>query len=265
VKAFTILTLIFATVAITRGARAAIVYDNSANSLAQTYGLPNVEFGDQITLAGDARVLTDFKVEYFLGATAADVFLQLNLYANDGPLVTVSKIDGSTERIPTPGTHFYASGLAKVWQGWAVADVSGLAVEAPATFTWTVTIFSTDPAVDCGLALSNPPTVGSSSEGLWQKTGGLWEHKLLTDPPLRANFAARVAATVKPLSVARAGKSEVLVTAANGDTSKALQRGPTLQGPWSTWQVVPARTTPDETVTYSTAPSVTAEFFKISP
>jgi len=83
-----------------------IVYDNSSTDLNRTYipDVPNgTEFGDEINLGGTDRVITDFKFEYFLGATAnGNETVQLFLRANDGPPITRTNPDNTTFQVPSP-------------------------------------------------------------------------------------------------------------------------------------------------------------------
>ena len=64
-----------------------IVYDNTVHSL--NYGLPVIgEIGDEISLGGTGRNITDVQFEYYGQWTAqGDEFGQLYFYLNDGEVV----------------------------------------------------------------------------------------------------------------------------------------------------------------------------------
>src|ERR1051326_4082091 len=63
-----------------------IVYDNTATDLSQQYfPTPNtLEFGDQISLVGSDRVLSQFNFYYFLSGTATGQSATVRMYANSG-------------------------------------------------------------------------------------------------------------------------------------------------------------------------------------
>src|SRR4051794_18625558 len=89
---------------------ASVVYDNSSSDLNRTFGINLVPIGDEIVLAGVDRTAVEFAFEFFLSSNAdGDERLQLEFYANDGPLVDRTNSDGSISQVPSPGTPFYIS------------------------------------------------------------------------------------------------------------------------------------------------------------
>ncbi len=180
-----------------------VVYDNSTTDLGKTAFLPSgLEYGDEITLAGTARTVTDFKFEYFLNATGSGT-AQVTFYEMNGPTISRTLPDGSTAQYPTPGTVLYSSPILTLGQGYQVADISQIAVNVPNDFTWTVkfNIGGTDSA---GLRLYNPPTVGSSFADFWENNNGTWNTYLFDNGATPANFAARVTAVPEAATCAYA-------------------------------------------------------------
>jgi hypothetical protein len=184
---------------------ASIVYDNSLTDLNRTYGPNGVEFGDEITLGGTDRIITDFKFEYFLSANASgDERLQLVLHANDGPMINRTLPNGTVTRSPSPGTVLYTSPVLNLQTGFQTAEASQFSVLAPDTLTWTVTFQGIDAGEVAGLRVYDPPTIGSSFADFWQKNNGTWNTYIFTDPAGPANFAARVTAVPEPTTIAYA-------------------------------------------------------------
>ena len=183
-----------------------IVYDNSSNDLNRTY-LPTTangtEFGDEINLGLGGRTVTNFKFEYFLGATASNnETVQLFLRANDGPLITRTNPDGTTFQVASPGTILYTSPVLSLQSGFQTAEASGFEVTVPDTLTWSVTFNGIDTGEVAGLRVYSPPTVGSSFADFWQKNDGTWNTYLFDNPAGPANFAARVTAVPEPTTMA---------------------------------------------------------------
>jgi hypothetical protein len=101
-----------------------IVYDNTTNDIRWTIATgPDGASGNQVTLSGSARVVTDFLFGY---ASDYNVDVTVKFWANDGP-------KGG------PGTCLFNSGPFEVPAGNPAAKtLSSLSVEVPDTFTWTV-------------------------------------------------------------------------------------------------------------------------------
>ena len=186
---------------------ASIVYDNTDpnNDLNRTYGPNNVQFGNQITLAGTDRVITDFQFEYFLSGNAnGNETLQLQLLNNDGPLTTVTLANSTQTQVHAPGSVFYTSPVTSqpLSTGFAHTDVYAISVPAPDTFTWVVKATGIDPGEVFGLRVNNPPTTGSAFSDFWQNNNGTWNAYLFSDPSGPATFAARVTAVPEPTTFA---------------------------------------------------------------
>lgn len=176
---------------------ASVVYDNSdpASSLNRSYSPGNnIEFGDQVFLAGSDRRISDFTFDYFLSANASgNETGELFFYSNNG-------ITGSE-----PGTTLYRSGSFSLGTGFQKVAAQALSVTVPNTFTWTVAFSGLDLGEQVGLLLSDPPTVGASLDDFWVKnTGGTWSTFTIDNGATPGNFSARITAVPEPSTVALA-------------------------------------------------------------
>jgi hypothetical protein len=183
----------------------AIVYDNSATDLGQYYPT-NFEYGDQITLAGTDRTLSQFTFSYFFsGATASTQSWTLRMYANAGTNTPVAPFYTSDPIPVATGVNGYNTPIINF-------DLASPAVILPNTFTWTVQFSNLAPGQNAGLLLYGPPNVGSSFNDFWQKDGtGTWSlHQINNGSPL-ADFAARVSAVPEPGVLALGGLGALLL------------------------------------------------------
>lgn len=176
-----------------------IVFENS-EVYSGHYASVLSEYGDEITLGGTARTLTEFIFEY-----AGDFFSQgdevgkVRFYANDnGPF-------------HLPGTLLWESPLFPVRKGPGVTEGwANINIDVPDTFTWTVQFFgltmnTTAGQLDvAGLRYYGLPKIGQSYNDFWIRNGDSWQ---LFGPPAdvpKANFAVRVKAVPEPSIVALA-------------------------------------------------------------
>jgi PEP-CTERM motif len=171
-----------------------VVYDNTA-ALGGPSGWWPFENGDQITLAGTDRIVTDFSFYYSKLNEGDDPFARVRFYKNDG-------VGGK------PGTVLYDSGDLGLPQG--IGDfyysISGLHVQVPDTFTWGV-LFDDKPFVCegwCSITpfvafpiAAGPPIVGSSDNFAWFYDFGNWDKDDWHDTS--GNYAAKVVATSDPV------------------------------------------------------------------
>ena len=205
VKALAVLSALLPLCAL--GQTGTIIYDNSAptSDLNRTYGLNGTEFGDQITFAAGVSnpVIDDFKFEYFLSGNATgNETVQLFLRDMDGPNITVTRPDGSTATIPSPGTVIYTSPVLTLQAGFNTAEASQfLAPVTGSSITWSVVFSNVGAGVTAGLSVYDPVSVGSSFSDFWQKNGGTWNTEVFADGT-PANFAARVTAVPEPTTLA---------------------------------------------------------------
>ena len=159
------------------------------------------EFGDEIALAGTARIVTKFIFDYYGNFTPdGDETARIRFYANDAPGVLLK-----------PGTLLYDSGTFPIVKGPARVTLDIPYVEVPNSFTWTVSFggVSQTPGDSAELIIYNPPSVGGQlSMGLigsyrdyWKFNAGIWTAYLLTNG-LPANFAAKVYARNETINLA---------------------------------------------------------------
>lgn len=177
--------------------RADIAYDNTHSYLTNYYASVR-EFGDEIKLSGISSNITDFQFEYFgdfspTGRESA----RLRFYANDGP-----GIPPKPDTILTPGTVLYDSGPLPIAPGFNALEVSRISVTVPSRFTWTVEfagLAGTDGS-KAGLVFFDPPTLGSSFDDFWQRSGTTWSLFRFNGRPI-ANFGGRALVPDAPFTV----------------------------------------------------------------
>jgi hypothetical protein len=111
------------------------VYQNAASpSQRPAAYYSSSEVGDEIRLAGgEARKVTDFGFLYYGDFSGSGVTATLRLYKNDGV-----DADPGDHLVPAPGTLLYESDPLNLQAGYHEALVSGLALDVPASLTWTV-------------------------------------------------------------------------------------------------------------------------------
>ncbi len=151
-----------------------VAYDNTLTRVAINHGLGLDEGGDQVTLDGACRVVTGLELGFPAGAGSSD--LVVRIYANDGPSAAVNLICGGVgdpRSVATPGTLLFDSGTITVptVAGFNTFMVNVPDITVPDSITWTMQ------KVD-GVALTlfryDPPTVGSSDDYFFQRTGTTW-------------------------------------------------------------------------------------------
>ena len=195
--------------AIVPGVRAEIIYNNSmTDTTFRLMATNNQQIGDQIIMAGTARFLTNFSIEYyspnllFSGSVQADVAF----YLNNGTL-----FNGYASPNATP---FFDTGFNAIQPPSAytvpATNVGVLNFDLrndplsqqllPTNFTLVVTFRGlVGPADQAGVALFNPVTVGQNTPDYWLNTPSGWQ--LLTNSATPVNFGARFDATVPEPSV----------------------------------------------------------------
>ena len=181
-----------------------VVYNNTTG-VSTGMHVSNVEYGDEITLAGSLRTATQFSFNYFSNYDLSGGGV-LRIYANDGPLVSGS---------PAPKEVLYQSAPFDIVksnvsdpnnaQGSMVTiNLSSTGLVVPNKVTWTVSFSSVGGANTAGLLVYGGPTTGTSKEDFWKKTAGTWSLQLL-DNNVSANFGAKLTAIPEPSTYALAG------------------------------------------------------------
>jgi hypothetical protein len=164
---------------------AEIIYDNST-TYEDAFNDSLLETGDEVNVAGTARLVTGFAFEYFAEFTpTGDETARVRFYQMNGA-------PGEND-FATPGTLLYDSGAFNIASGYRTVNITDMNALLPATkFTWSVEFAGITEAESAGLLYYNPPTVGSSDDYFWQKENGTWT-AVETDTTGN-NFAARVTA-----------------------------------------------------------------------
>jgi hypothetical protein len=177
----------------------AVVYDNTSSPTGEYYSPTNAslvtQFGDQVTLAGTERTITDFSFEMYLNAPSVG-----------SQAVTVRFYEGSAGSNP-PGSLLYTSDPLPLTTGFQTYAINGLSVALPtSSLVWAVQFTGLGAGDDAGLLVYNPPAIGSSLNDFWeQASSGAWSLLQLTGGTTPANFAARIAAVPEPASLALGG------------------------------------------------------------
>jgi hypothetical protein len=182
-------------------AQSDVVYDNSSDPVLGTF-VPedtSLEFGDQISLAGNASIVTEFRLEYFSSDAVGTGIIRFR--ANDGAVDTMGGFEtGQLE----PSTLLYESASFALQADFNTVEITGLSVPVPADmFTFTIEFSDVPNTQNVGLLLRNPPEVGSSFDDVWVRPeNGDWALRQI--PLTTANLAAQVVAVPEPGTVALA-------------------------------------------------------------
>lgn len=167
-------------------ANAAVIYDNVTTD----EGFFNdslLETGDEITLAGPERLLTDFLFYYYGDFVATgDERARLRFYEMDGPV--------DPDGFSSPGTLFYESPVINLQPGTKNVEISDLALFVPDTFMWAVEFSGLLAGEGIGLLFYDPPAVGSSDSYFWQEENGEWVAVAVDETG--NNFAAQALAVL---------------------------------------------------------------------
>lgn len=169
-----------------------IVYDNTINPLDEFFSSTQ-EFGDEIALEGTEREVVGFQFETFAsGIPEGETTGTLRFYENDGP-----EVDSAN----APGTLLFESNPFEVSFGTETHTLTGVSVDVPDTFTWTVE-FSGVGDGEAGLTMSDPVEVGGSFDDFWALTDEGWDTFRFPDGDPAANFTAQVTAVPEPSALA---------------------------------------------------------------
>lgn len=212
-------------------AQSQVVFDNSANLINKTPEIPPTqEYGDEIFLAGRARLVTEFDFAYFASVgTTVGVSYAVRFYVNDG----TDALPGAATAL-RPKSLLWDSGLQDINNGVNKVALSVPSVLVPDHFTWTITFqgLNGTPGKQAALVLADPATVGAvlapatatepaligSYDDFWKKEvaadADSWTLYTLgsapTDP--KGNFFAVVKALPydPPVQITRVGSDVVL-------------------------------------------------------
>jgi len=188
---------------------AEIVYDNSTDYLEADYESVD-EYGDEVILAGTARIVTEIQLEYYADFVPNGNQLgRLRFYANTGP----AWHDNLDYKMPA-SPPFYEDTF-QVITGFQAVAITIPNVVVPDHFTWTVQflgISQTKTNDRAGLLFYDPPTIGQSFDDFWELLPNEgWSP--LARPDVKNNFGARivaVAAAAPRLTIAKSGNNVVI-------------------------------------------------------
>lgn len=201
-----------------------------------------VEYGDEINLVGDARILTKIRFEYAGDfVPQGDEMVCLRIYANDGPYWK-----GNTD-YATPGSLLWESGFFPIEPGHAVKEVLIPSIRVQEHFTWTVEfkgltmqtgITTSDPNVTndfAGLAFYGNAEIGSSFNDFWDRLTTGWAPVRVQAVP-HNNFGAAVTAVseavIPKLTITPYRTNLVLVTWPRSASDFKLQYRTRMSGNW---------------------------------
>ena len=137
-----------------------IVFNNTGSTTGAFFATTK-EFGDQVELGLNNRLIDSLSFEYFGDFTAdGDETAIARIYANDGD---------STGAANKPGTLLYESDSFTIAPGFNSVVIGGLLLEATDSITWTVDFNGVGDVEGnrAGLIFYNPPSVGSSDDDFW--------------------------------------------------------------------------------------------------
>jgi len=232
---------------------AAIIYDNSSSS-ENTYADDLFEYGDEITLAGSERLLTNFSFEYYANyIPSGDETARLRLYLNDAP--------AGDNPSNSPGSLLYDSGAFNIQPDYHTVNISDLALYLPAnTITWTVEFSGIDSSGSAGLLFYSTPTVGSSADYYWENTNGVWQ--AVQSDALENNFAAQLSAVqaVTISSIQKSGSNLVITASTTPGQTYALEFTTNFVD-WT--RVTPSTPSPGSSVQFTQTIDSPNKFFRV--
>lgn len=187
------LTAVAAVFTLGASAIAGVVYDNmTPASYSGISQFSTNEFGDQVTLAGNQRILESISFDYFLSSKNGNESITFKLYKNDGV--------GGAPNTPM-GAPIVVSGAQLIADPIKISTVilgfdpyTPFQILVPDTFTWTVLFGGIDAGESAGLLVYNPVTIGFSYNDFWDRSGpgNTWQTKLGIG--FGANFGANITA-----------------------------------------------------------------------
>jgi hypothetical protein len=185
---FCTLALVF--VAISSLNAGEVVYDNLDHYL-NRYANEKREYGDELELTGTARTVTDFLFEYYGDfVPGADERAKIRFYQNDYVL---------SEFQVAPGTLLFESGWFPITPGRNARQISGLNVDVPDNFTFTIEFagLTMTKGDEAGLLFFHPISKGNGFDDYWARdTRG--NFALYKYPDVKNNFGAQVIAVPEP-------------------------------------------------------------------
>ena len=163
---------------------------NPAANQGAIYGT-SAEYGDEISLAGWQRNLTQFQFDYYSSFSEA-AGLRVRFYKMDGAQSGAS--------VPTPGSLLFESAKFDIKAGYQTVNLDFTAnlLNIPADrIAWTVQFDGIGGNESAGILLYDNPTVGSSGNDFWLRNGSIWSLSQVGNGKI-ANFNAKAIAVPEP-------------------------------------------------------------------
>jgi len=174
-----------------------VVYRNGSDPVLGFYAPSDttVEYGDEIALAGENRVLTAIKLEYFSSEAAGSMVVRVRQIDGD-------PVAGAGVATFKPGTIAYESPVIALG-----SNFNTIVIDEPlpspilgSRVLVSVQLSGLAAGQQVGPLLRNPPVIGESANDIWISDGaGDWA--LATIPGASANFALEVVAVPEPATV----------------------------------------------------------------
>lgn len=165
-----------------------VIYENST-SYSGKFNHSLNEYGDEISLSGTARLVTQFQFEYYGGfVPQGDESARVRFYSNTGPAWHNTR-DWIT---PAPTPLFET--LIPVGTGFNTATITVPYVQVPDHFTWTIQFFGVTMTANdtAGLLFYGTPALGKSFNDFWELLTIGWTPERVGG--VTNNFSAKVMA-----------------------------------------------------------------------
>ena len=228
-----------------------VVYENAEQYSGYRFESTN-EYGDELNLAGSARVITKIQFQYYGDFQAnLDEKMKVRIYANTGPYYLGNK-------------DYQLPGSAPLWEspyiflnsGPHTQEVPVPSIKVPEHFTWTVQfsgisqrtgITTIDPLITndvVGLMFYGTATIGSSFNDFWERLTTGWTPVTVSGPP-KNNFAAQVTAiqesVIPRLSISRYNATKYVVAKWPAALTNYVLQYRTLSSGWFNISAPPAK------------------------
>jgi len=174
-----------------------VIYRNGSDPVLGSFSpaTKTLEFGDEIAFAGQNRVLTGLKLEYFSSAEQGSMVIRVR--QNDG-----TQVVNAGNVTFQPGTIAYESEPISLSSGnntVVIDQITPAVLGSRVTVSVQLSGVAADQTV--GPLLRNPPVIGQSADDIWIANAAGDDWALATVPGATANFAVEVVAVPEPATV----------------------------------------------------------------
>ena len=210
-----------------------VIYDNTTTAMMDTtlsparqrYANALVEYGDELQLAGSARLITDIYFEYFGNfASSVGKSARVRIYNNTTPWDSFRN---------SPTDTLFESDFFQVYSGYHVQHLQNLSISVPDTITLGLSFSGLGPNEDAGFLMYSPPTVGASFNEFWRRIPGGWEafRYSTVDPTYKANASIRILAVVESIQLhVQLVNNQLQLTWTGPGANFEVQRAATIDG-----------------------------------